>query len=101
MKLQHTKETWRYNENSYWKTHPFSISVRKRGVNSAVVANIPVRATIPPEEQKANARLISAAPDLLEALQEVIDAADGGGWAQLDPMLSKQRAALKKARGEK
>lgn len=38
--------------------------------------------------------------DLLEALQEVIDAADGGGWAQLDPMLSKQRAAVKKARGD-
>ena len=69
---KHTKEKWRYHENFNWKTHPFSVSVRKRGVNSAVVANIPTRATIPPEEQRANARLIAAAPLLLEALQAML-----------------------------
>jgi hypothetical protein len=69
----HTKEEWQYNENFNWKTHPFSISARKRGVHSAVIANIPVRATIPPQEQRANARLIATAPELLEALQAMLD----------------------------
>ena len=72
MNSLYTKEEWRYHENPGWKTHPFSISARKRGVNSAVIANIPVRATIPPEEQQANARLIAAAPALLEALRGML-----------------------------
>ena len=46
---------------------------------------------------EANARLIAAAPELLEALAEVVNAADGEGWSQLDPSLSKARAAIAKA----
>jgi hypothetical protein len=49
----------------------------------------------------ADARLISAAPDLYEALKEIVDAADGAGWDQLDPMFTRARSALKKARGER
>ena len=52
-------------------------------------------------EVLADAKLVSAAPDLLEALQEVVDAADGDGWKQIDPLFTKQRAAIAKARGEK
>jgi hypothetical protein len=97
---KHTKEKWRYHENPNWKTHPFSVSVRKRGVHSAVVANIPTRATIPPEEQRANARLIAAAPDLLDALQTLpqsLATTDEEYWAWVD----KARAAIEKATGEK
>ena len=49
---------------------------------------------------KANARLIAAAPELLEALKEIVDAADGAGWEQLDPSFKKARAAIAKATGE-
>lgn len=49
----------------------------------------------------ADARLISAAPDLYEALKEIVDAADGTGWDQLDATFTRARAALKKARGER
>jgi hypothetical protein len=66
---KHTPGPWRLNENNSWKTHPFSITVRKPGVNSTTIANIPTRVTLTPQEHQANARLISAAPDLLEALQ--------------------------------
>lgn len=41
---------------------------------------------------------------LLNALQEVVDAADGDGWKVLDPSFEKQRAALaamKKQQGRK
>lgn len=70
--MKHTKETWLLNENFNWKTNPFSITVRKRGVHSATIANIPTRMTIPPQEQQANARLIAAAPDLWEALHAML-----------------------------
>ena len=36
----------------------------------------------------------SEAQGLLNALQEVVDAADGDGWNVLDPSFGKQRAAL-------
>ena len=48
-----------------------------------------------------DARLIAAAPDLLRALQEIVAAADGSGWAQLDATFSTARAAIVKAKLEK
>ena len=103
--IKHTKEKWQYNENFNWKTHPFSITARKRGVHSAVIANIPVRATIPPEEQMANARLIAAAPDLLWALEKMLREHDAlqlaenktnDRWAAA----TYARATIAKVRGE-
>jgi hypothetical protein len=41
----------------------------------------------------------NAAPELLEALQEIITAADGEGWSQLDAGFTKARAAVAKALG--
>ena len=46
-----------------------------------------------------DSRLIAAAPDLLEALEEIVSAADGDGWNQLDGTLRKARAAIAKATG--
>ena len=46
------------------------------------------------EETRANARLIAAAPELLEALRAMLDEDDGGMTA------SKARAAIAKATGE-
>ena len=52
------------------------------------------------EQCWADAHLIAAAPDLLEALKEIVDAADGAGWEQLDPSFKKARTAIAKATGE-
>lgn len=64
------------------------------------------------EERKANARLISAAPELYEALHSLkheieflrtVGAIAGGSFealAELEGALAKARAALAKARGE-
>lgn len=104
--MMHTPGPWRFNDNTqWWKTNPFSVTVRKHGVHSATVANIPARATITPEEQQANARLIAAAPELLAALE----AADkwvamyhtlAGHEAASECMSRVIRAAIKKATGE-
>lgn len=67
--MKHSAEQWELNENFNWKNNPFTVNVRKRGVHRTTVASIPTRMTIPPSEQRANAILISAAPDLLEALK--------------------------------
>lgn len=51
-----------------------------------------------PDEQEANARLIAAAPDLLEAISEIIN--DGGKFVMTNEAHRKARAAIAKARGE-
>lgn len=45
--------------------------------------------------------LIAQRDALLEALKEIVDAADGKGWEQLDPSFKKARAAIKAVEGEK
>jgi hypothetical protein len=96
--MSYTKEEWILNKNNMWKTNPFSITARKRGVHSTTIANIPTRMTIPPMEQQANARLIAAAPDLLDALMTLpgVGATDEELWAWND----KARNAIDKATGE-
>ena len=97
----HTKETWVLSHNTHWKTNPFSVVVQgKYGVHSTTIANIPTRMTITPQEQKANALLIAAAPDLLEALVRLRQ------WAEADKVnytgdhpVAQARAAIAKATG--
>ena len=48
---------------------------------------------------EANAALISAAPDLLEALRLVVDTAENGGWPGATIVVA--RAAIAKALGER
>ena len=45
-------------------------------------------------------RLQAQRDALLEALREIVDAADGTGWDQLDASFTKARAAIKQAEGE-
>ena len=49
----------------------------------------------------ANARLIAAAPDLLEVLQKIVNHVDAGTAAILNRLVSEARAAIAKAEGGK
>jgi hypothetical protein len=90
---KYTPGPWRLNDNTkYWKTNIFSITVRKHGVSSSTVANIPARATIPVSEAWANARLIAAAPDLLEAVKAAL--------SDDQPYIEKCKAPIAKATGK-
>jgi len=51
--------------------------------------------------RKAVEREREACAQIVEALKEIVDAADGAGWNQLDATFTRARAALKKARGER
>jgi hypothetical protein len=50
--------------------------------------------------RKAAEREREACAQIVEALKEIVDAADGAGWDQLDATFTRARAALKKARGQ-
>lgn len=53
------------------------------------------------EEATANARLIAAAPDLIEALQDILEYSGGAASALDDEyVMDRARAALSKALGE-
>ena len=54
---------------------------------------------IPYDECKANANLIAAAPDLLEACEWMLEHCDQGGVVGKEPC-DNARAAIAKARGE-
>mgnify|MGYP003366710579 CR=1 FL=1 len=53
-------------------------------------------------EQQQNSRLIASAPDLLEALEQMIDeyGTAGDGWPRNNKVLRDARAAISKARGQ-
>lgn len=57
-----------------------------------------------PQEQEANARLIAAAPDLLEALEKIVAVADSTPFNPvgfvIGHIVNDARAAITKARGK-
>lgn len=68
---KHTPAPWRFQHNGSWQTNPYSVTASAKGVHSTTIANIPARRSIPSWEWESNARLIAAAPDLLDALHAV------------------------------
>jgi uncharacterized membrane protein len=49
----------------------------------------------------ANARLIAAAPDLLELLQKIVNHADAGTAEIYSPLVEEARAVITKVNGKK
>ena len=93
-KQQHTPGPWAYIvPDGYVVRHPQIYS------DFGPVANATWLGENKLDQLNSNARLITAAPDLLEALEEIVSAADGDGWNQLDGNLRKARAAIAKATG--
>ena len=97
MKQQHTPGPWKcsqYLGHPAWSVH---MDAGDRGRGSTIVDGV---AGIDLEQRLANARLIAAAPDLLEAL-ELIASTDPVD-AALDPQRAMRvaKAAIAKALGE-
>ena len=99
---KHTPGPWAVRE--HWSDDgAFEVYPTRGGAPSygqwSALAEVPEYGKEDSPEAEANAHLIAAAPDLLEALQEIVNAADGDGWNQLDAGLKKARAAIAKATG--
>lgn len=106
MNTQHTPGPWKVSHNAAkqmggWKTNPYSIVVPVKGVSRTTVANIPDRQTISEEQKRANAFLIAAAPDLLEALETLVNMAESfpSEMHKDHPDVVDARAAINKATG--
>lgn len=98
--MNYTPGPWLLSHNTNWKTNPFSVTVRKPGVHNTTVANIPLRMTIPPQEQQANARLIAIAPELFEIAKGLLALEHQCKTHGLWMLAVNARAAIAKATGE-
>lgn len=91
MKTQHTPAPWTIKEHED-KNHGIDIT---EGDNGKVIANVTSHFIAEHTEAQANAKLIAAAPELLEALKELIEYL-GEEWQQ-DQFIIKAQAAINKA----
>jgi len=85
-----------------WFTHiveePFSERAFVRSKNDeGVLTLLETRSIANFEEQKANAVLISAAPDMLEALNDLLIYCRLNSTSQLEPLIRNADSAIKKA----
>lgn len=76
--------------------------VRQKGSVKKVLGGTTERPVCEVVNTIADARLIAAAPDLLEALEQMIDeyGTAGDGWPRNNKVLRDARAAILKARGQ-
>jgi hypothetical protein len=88
---QHTPGPWReYNAKGSRILNNWSVCNRD-GTRIANIEQMPGQSS---EEEHANARLIAAAPELLEALREMTER---GGWMPSDERFIRAKAAIAKA----
>jgi len=94
---KHTKGPWAISKNLSWSENDRGWTVFKRGEGhiATVSPRIADDSGNASEEGLANARLIAAAPELLEALQFVMVA----HGEQLDLAFQQAQAAIAKATG--
>lgn len=94
MSAQHTPGPWSINE---WPQATTDIAIG--AIGTPLIAKVPLR-DVSINEQKANASLIAAAPDLLSVVKELEESADY--WSEYDVPLGivdRLRAAIAKATG--
>ena len=104
-KAAHTPGPWQItNYNASMWTEPNSsddwvpvISVAPSDDTHSFVAYVDGSQDLNSGEAEANARLIAAAPEMLEALESVRERLRG---MQEDPLLDKVHTAIQKARGQ-
>lgn len=89
MSAKHTPGPW----------HRFAVYDHTEILNQAGHLVAVVGSTATKADRSPNARLIAAAPDLLEALQLIVQW-DACGLAQTDDLMVKARAAIEKAAGK-
>lgn len=81
-----------------WQTHAIKESVSVFGNDGCLVAVMFETHRLRPRDMAiANANLIAAAPDMLDALKLVVDTFENGGWPSATIVIAK--AAIAKAEG--
>ncbi len=97
---KHTPGPWRADENHGCKEIKGRKSPGRQGQYQTEICYTP--GLHDDDEDMANAWLIAAAPDLLEALRtlatEAVDSVEYGDWPELQEAVDAARAAIKKAK---
>jgi len=104
---EHTPGPWTYSRSEQygdWRFYVAQADGARYTPHYSDVATL-IAETVSDERrsiQEANARLIAAAPDLLEALSRLIEIEDGPGMAVIgwEGAMERAYAAIAKARGE-
>ena len=96
--MKHTPGPWVFNESI-----PRTVTAPKEGYITRHICDMDA-STMSALEQNANARLIAAAPELLDALVDLLPLAEFGAAEQSPPyaddsLLESARAAIAKATG--
>lgn len=100
--MKHTPGPWMVDE-----AYPFVVYARVKGKEVYLADCDIAYSPLPPKEPDANARLIAAAPELLEALKALLqDAGEGRRQGRALDLLSKKyidmaRSTITKAEGKK
>lgn len=95
---KHTKGPWLTDRNN---THTGQIATIHHCFNNDWVEIWSSETGMGEAEQEANARLIAAVPELLEALEEVIDAWQyGSSIEEASEVYKKAKQIIAKAKGE-
>ena len=111
--MKHTPGPWFQGTGNYeYCVYDKRVWINQDGSRGGETPNLVV--VVSPEDAIADARLIAAAPDLLEALKDLLDEAEWlrreyshdrerDGWDALeeDPCFTVARAAIAKATGDK
>lgn len=100
--MNHTPGPWIFNSFSYEVNDPRSVTKTQRGYfvqkqKGFDICQLPLQASTPADETKANARLIAAAPELLEALLRFARAMEQTSYPELQGIWSDANAAIAKA----
>lgn len=101
MKETHTKADWFYEFNHLSSVSPNGHFMIKAGDVGTPIAMLPMPLgginTL--EKQKANARLISAAPDLLAACEQCVNALEVvSSFGATTPIIARAKQAINKAK---
>jgi len=108
MNAQHTPGPWRVESINYDGDGGILVRCNRNNSRNHCIANVwgAKNARDPDAEGQANARLISAAPELLEALEELrsavidLDQDEECSVTHCENLIRKARAAIAKAKGE-
>lgn len=102
MEKKHTPGPWQLKVAEFGGPHEVSFAPKSYGRIASVFTpgfqNLPEAPTT--QECEANARLIAAAPDLLEALEAALEYLDANPDDYSNPRANIARAAIAKALGE-
>ena len=87
----YTPGPWYYSSGMVWADADERVAIARADRNEP--------ATLP-TERDANARLIAAAPEMLEALEVIMSVSFFDTWLETQPVYKLALAAIQKARGE-